>query len=201
MKKSFFCLLIVLMAIVGDVRSQDPVGSAVEKPRYQTKYFQIGALGGMLFPVQELRESYKPSGNIGLNLGYVLNREVGFYANFNVNILTSSIPGGESSTFVEFITGPKYYFKSNKLKSKFFLDAGVGGFLFAKKTQTINPPTDNPFESSISVNFGASGGAGAEIYLATKVNLLLSSRYVSIFRQGGTSSYINVSGGLQLNLW
>src|SRR4051794_2062567 len=65
--------------------------------------------GGVIFPVLNLSESFKPNGAFGIDIGAKVNKEVGFYLRGNYYFMNSSTSGGAVGKYIELTVGPRYY--------------------------------------------------------------------------------------------
>ncbi len=167
-------------------------------------YFSISPVGGAIFPVsKDLTGSFKPGGSAGLDLGYRVNREVGFYGKLGYYAMSSKITGQNIGSYFVASVGPRYYFTSPHLKSTFFLEGGVGAYYFRQRSsaQIVSPSTFSTIDDISRTKAGLSGGMGGSIALSNYLDILVKSDYHVIFTPVGTSSFISVMGGLQFNIY
>jgi hypothetical protein len=100
--------------------------------------FTLSPMGGGSFPVSELGNSFKAGYNVGLDGGLRLNKEVSIYAKVGYYSLSTNTTGAPNSSYIELSAGPRYYFTSPKLKSTFFMETGVGAYIFSQEAyQTV----------------------------------------------------------------
>jgi hypothetical protein len=167
--------------------------------RYRTGFWDVSPSGGFITPVGIFADIYKPSGRAGIDLAYRVNKEVGLYGNFTYNALRTKDPNGPKSSYLEATVGPRYYFMHPKLKSSLFLEGGVGAYIFNQETHSINSPdgvTEIPGTSDTRP--GVNAGIGGTLNVSDNIDIFVRSKYATIFRTGGTSSFIATDGGLTI---
>jgi hypothetical protein len=150
--------------------------------------FSIAPLVGVQFPVSGLNDNYNPSWNAGLDLSLSVNRETSFflnatYYNMPVKDVVVNMP---SASYIAITAGPRYVFTSPKIKAKFFLEAGLGVYIFTQKEFTIVGPPDIIFPSASTTNFGVNVGPGVIIPLGGAADLVMKSKLHYSFESGGS---------------
>lgn len=156
--------------------------------------FTLSPIGGAIFPLSELGNSYKAGFNAGLDAGMRLNKEVSIYGKMGYYNLSANTPGAPNSSYIEISAGPRYYFSSPKLKSNFFLESGVGAYIFSQDayvTQGVN------VEKQSNTNIGLNVGPGVTLQLSKAVDIILKTKYHMIFNSGGSRSFVTALGGLE----
>lgn len=186
-------LILGLLIIAKESFSQEQVNVIETPPKYSVAIF-----GGFIQPVSDLNDFYKSSGTVGLSVYYDVNKEVSLGTDVSFNFLANRQEGGSSSSFLQITSGPRYYFKTRKLKSSFFLEAGIGGYMFNSGTFTINAAGDSPNPpSEVNVNLGVSGGVGGEVSLTNSIKMIFRGKYHNIFAEGGSTNFITLDGGIK----
>jgi len=148
----------------------------------------IAPLVGVQFPVGGLNDSYNPSWNAGLDFNLAVNRETSFFLNatyYNMPVKDNvAIPSNAS--YIGITAGPRYVFTSPSVKAKFFLEAGLGVYIFTQKEFTIVGPPDIIFPSASTTNFGVNVGPGVIIPLGGAADLIMKSKLHYSFESGGS---------------
>jgi hypothetical protein len=160
-------------------------------------HFSVSPTGGAIFPIQNLKESFKPGGTVGLDLGYRVNKEVGFYAKFGYYFMSSKITGAPIGSYLEGSAGPRYFFTHPKLKSELFLEAGVGAYNFRQNSYTPNDTTQQQIAQISNTKAGINAGIGGALAVSDAVDVLVKTKYHVIFTPNGSSSFVTVVGGLE----
>ncbi len=150
--------------------------------------FSISPLAGVQFPVGGLNDAYGPSWNAGLEVALAINRETSFFLNgtyYNMPRKTDAGAGPDAS-YIGITAGPRYVFTSPKVKAKFFLEAGVGVYMFTRKEyNTVTTPVVTvPSEST--TNFGVNVGPGVIIPLGDVADLVMKTKLHYSFESGGS---------------
>jgi hypothetical protein len=168
------------------------------------QFWTISPMGGFMLPLGTFADNYKASGRVGLDIAYTVNKETAIYANFGYNFLSNKDPNGPSSSYISYTVGPRYHFRNPKLSSSFFLEAGVGGYTFNSDAYTITDPSGAPpsqIAASSDTKLGVNAGLGADVNLGKSIDLLVKGKYHTIFREGGTSSFMSVDAGLAFKVF
>ena len=202
LKKSIFGSFVLLILFAGSVYAQQAqqTNKFVYKKTLHNTFPQmsITPYGGALFPLPKLmNQNFKPGGNLNLDLGYRVNREVGFYGKVGYYFMSSKISGAPIGQYFEVSAGPRYYFTNVHVKSELFFEGGVGAYDFTQKSYA------NPLDINGAVigqinntKFGLNGGIGSNLYLTDAVDIVVKSKYHVIFTPNGTTSFLTVGGGL-----
>ena len=156
-----------------------------KKPIYPI--FSISPIAGVQFPIGGLNDNYNASWNAGLEVALAISRETSFFLNgtyYNMPRKENTIDGGNAS-YIGITAGPRYIFTSPKIKAKFFLEAGLGVYMWTRKeyNTTTTPSVLVPSESS--TNFGANVGPGAIIPLGDAMDLIIKTKVHYTFESGG----------------
>lgn len=160
--------------------------------------WSIAPVGGVIFPVMNLSETFKPNGAFGLDVGAKVNKEVGFYLRGGYYFMNSSASGAPVGKFVEITAGPRYYFSSINVKSQLFVDAGVGPYIFSRASYVDpNDPAQTVIPAIDETKLGINAGIGASVYLSPNMNLMVRTKYNTVFTATTTKSFITASTGLE----
>jgi hypothetical protein len=163
----------------------------------QYPHFSVSPTGGAIFPIQNLKESFKPGGTVALDLGYRVNREVGFYAKLGYTFMSSKITGAPIGQYLEVSAGPRYYFTHPKLNSALFFEGGVGAYNFRQDAYIGDPTTQQQVAQINRTNAGLSAGIGGSLNLSSAVDILVKSNYHVVFTPNASTSFVQVLGGLE----
>lgn len=153
--------------------------------------------GGMVFPVMDLSNSFKPNGSFGIDIGAKVNKEVGFYLRSNYMFMNSNTSGAPVGKYIEITVGPRYYFSSINVKSQLFVDAGVGPYIFSQDSYQPEDPTAAVVPQINETKVGVNAGIGASVFLAKNLNLMVRTKYNTIFTATTTKSFITANTGLE----
>lgn len=149
--------------------------------------FSISPLVGVHFPMGGLNDNYNPSWNAGLEVALAINRETSFFLNGTYYNLPrkEDASTGPAASYIAITAGPRYVFTSPKVKAKFFLEAGLGAYIYTRKeyNSTTTPVVTYPSEST--TNFGVNAGPGVIIPLGEVADLVMKSKIHYIFESGG----------------
>lgn len=196
MKNSIPKLLFVILLLVFAININVSEAQVYSKEKYPE--FFLSPLVGVQFPVGNLNDVYSPSWNAGLDFAIRINRETAFYLKAGyIDMVVKSDAAGPRASFIEVTAGPRYIFSSDKLKAKFFLEAGGGLYVFHTREYTIGNviiPSDN------SANVGVNAGPGAMIPLSNTLSIEGKSKFHYIFNSGSSQSFITASVGLVIKL-
>lgn len=178
-------------AQVSGVPSKD-IKKTTAKSMYPV--FTISPVAGIIFPMSELGNNYQAGFNGGLDAGVRLNKELGLYAKTGYYSLTDVVEGAPNSSYIEVSAGPRYYFSSKNLKSTFFLEAGVGAYIFS---QDAYETETGSIDRKSNTNAGVNVGPGVTLQLSKSIDVILKSKYHLIFNDAGTRSFLTALGGLE----
>jgi len=163
--------------------------------------FSLAPYGGIQFPMGSLGETYKSSFNAGLDVNMKINKETSFFLNAGYyDMPLKSDRTGPAASFIAITAGPRYVFSSASVKAKFFLEAGLGVYIFGLKehTTTVAPIVTTP--SSSTVNFGLNTGPGVVIPVSDAMDILMKSKLHYVLNADGSSTFISASIGLDFKL-
>jgi opacity protein-like surface antigen len=189
--KLFMSLMILGLLITNYSYSQTSNTKIIKKPY---PVYTISPLAGAIFPLSELSNNYRAGFTAGLDLGVRLNHEVALYTTIGYHSLTGQNSDIPKSNYLEVSAGPRYYFTSPKLQSKFFIETGVGAYSNSQDAYTMNGVTTGKVSQT---NVGINVGPGATLQLSNSMDVILKTKYHMIFNGGGTRSFVNAMGGLE----
>ena len=179
--------------------------SEAQTKKVEYPIFSFSPVGGVQFPVGGLNDNYGVSWNAGLDLSLKVNKETAFYLNatyFDMP-LKAGITGPNAS-YIAISAGPRYYFASPKLKAQFFLEAGIGAYIFTQKEYTVTSPSlSDPtviIPSVTKTNFGVNVGPGVTIPLGSTIDLIMKSKLHYTFQDGGSHTFISAVAGVEFRL-
>ncbi|MEO7358562.1 MAG: outer membrane beta-barrel protein [Ignavibacteria bacterium] len=161
-------------------------------------YFTISPTAGLIFPVGNFANLFKSGYSLGLDLGYRVNKEVGFYGKFGYSGMNSKTDGIASGRYLEFSAGPRYYMTNPKLSSTLFLEGGVGAYMFGQDAYT-NAAGETVLKLS-DTKVGVNAGIGANLALSNSIDILLKTKYHNVFADGGSHSFITAIGGFEFKI-
>lgn len=198
--KNFRIFLIIFAIVLG---FNNISISQVKKTTIKKSFprITVSPFGGVILPIGILSDNFKPGGNVGLDLGYRVNKEVGFYAKFGYYFMNSKITGAPVGNYMEFSGGPRYYFTKPNLKSSLFMEAGVGGYNFNQNSYVNPNDTIGSVISQINdLRSGINAGVGANLALTDVVGIMIKSKYHVIFTPNGSNSFITVGAGIDFGI-
>jgi len=149
--------------------------------------FSIAPIVGVQFPVSGLNDNYNPSWNAGLDFNLAVNRETSFFLNatyFNMPV-KDNVAVPSNASYISITAGPRYVFTSPSVKAKFFLEAGLGVYIFTQKEYTSATVPSITIPSATTTNFGVNVGPGVMIPLGGTVDLKIKSKLNYSFESGG----------------
>lgn len=200
--KSFLIALIFTACINNLAFSQNSSTTAnttrtVKKTSYP--YFSINPNGGVIFPLFQLGETFKPNATIGLDLGYRVNKEVGFFLDLGYYFISSAQQSAPVGKYFEFTAGPRYYFTHPSLKSSLFFEGGFGGYSF-NQASFVNPnsPSGQVIPQISETKPGVNAGIGATLGVSESIDVSLKTKYHMVFSPNGSSSFITTMGGINI---
>lgn len=154
----------------------------------------IGIAGGIGFPVASFSDQFKQSTTGAIDIGLRINSEVGIFVNGKYSNLPRQGTESSRDNLIEISAGPRYYFTSPKLKSMFFVEAGLGAYFLNRGTYTTgNVVVDN----NNSTNIGANIGPGFSLWLSDRVDIMLKGKYHVIFTKDNTTNFVTSLLGLE----
>jgi len=163
--------------------------------------FSISPVGGVQFPIGSLNDNYGVSWNAGLDMSLKVNKETAFYLNatyFDMPLKAGII--GPSASYIAITAGPRYYFASPKLKAQFFLEAGIGAYIFTQKEYTIETVPSIIVPSKSKANFGVNAGPGVTIPLGGTIDFIIKSKIHYTFEEGGAHTFLSAIAGVEFRL-
>ncbi|HMQ68793.1 MAG TPA: outer membrane beta-barrel protein [Ignavibacteria bacterium] len=149
--------------------------------------WSVSPVGGIVFPTGNMSENFKSGGNVGVDISYRVNKEVGFYGQGGYYFLGSKTAGVPDGKYLEYTAGPRYYFTAPNLKSSVYLEAGIGAYTFVQDAYVQN---EVEIAEVNETRFGYNAGLGAVLNLGTNVDMLFKVKYNTIQTTGGSSSFI-----------
>jgi hypothetical protein len=147
----------------------------------------VAPLVGVQFPVSGLNDNYNPSWNAGLDFNLAVNRETSFFLNatyYNMPV-KDNVAVTSNASYIGITAGPRYVFTSPSVKAKFFLEAGLGVYIFTQKEYTSATVPSIMIPSATTTNFGVNVGPGVMIPLGGTVDLKIKSKLNYSFESGG----------------
>jgi hypothetical protein len=173
--------------------------------------FSIAPVIGVQFPAGGLNDEYKASWNAGLEMNLKVNRETSFWLKAGYYDMPVRSDGDISFTsggsYIEITAGPRYVFTKPNLKAKFFLEAGLGAYIFNMKEYTYNtyPLAGGPavvvtVPSASTTNLGVNVGPGVLVPLGGTVELIMKAKLHYIFESGASRTFITAMAGVDFNL-
>lgn len=203
MKKIYLLIFTLLLTVA----VSDPANAQYKNRTSATGfgYWSISPFGGFNLPIGTFADNYKASGVAGLDIDYRVNRETAIFVSFAYNFLRTKDPAGPKSSYISYVIGPRYHFTHPQLKSSFFLEGAVGGYTFNSDAYTINDPIapggTRQIDKVSDTRVGVNVGIGADLNLSPKFDIFVRSKYHSIFRTGGTSSFIGTDAGFRFKIY
>jgi hypothetical protein len=175
--------------------------SEAQTKKVQYPIFSIAPVGGVQFPIGTLNDNYGVSWNAGLDLSLKVNKETAFYLNaayFDMPLKAGII--GPGAGYIAITAGPRYYFAAPNLKAQFFLEAGIGAYIFTQKEYTIASTPAVIIPSASKTNFGVNAGPGVTIPLGGTVDLIMKTKLHYTFQDGGAHTFITAVAGVEFRL-
>jgi hypothetical protein len=155
----------------------------------------VGLAGGIGFPIAGFSDQFKQGGTGAVDIGLRLNNEVGIFINGKYSNLPAQVIGASTDNLVEISAGPRYYFSTSRLKSMFFMEAGLGAYILNKGSYTT--PGGVVIDKNTTTNLGANIGPGFSLWLSDKVDIMLKGKYHVIFTNGSTTNFATSLLGLE----
>jgi len=163
--------------------------------------FSIAPVGGVQFPVGSLNDNYGVSWNAGVDMSLKVNKETAFYLNASyLDMPLKSGLIGPGAGYIAITAGPRYYFGTPNLKAQFFLEAGIGAYIFTQKEFTLIGPPDVIIPSASKTVFGVNVGPGVTIPLGGTIDLLMKSKLHYAFQSGSAHTFITAVVGVDFRL-
>ncbi|MBL8008817.1 MAG: outer membrane beta-barrel protein [Ignavibacteria bacterium] len=200
-KKINRLIVLALMLMLVSIGYANAQGSNTVSPKLNTvsaksmyPVFTLSPVAGAIFPMSELGNTFEAGFNGGLDLGIRLNKELGLYTKAGYYSLTNNTQGSPNSSYIEISAGPRYYFMTKKLKSAFFLEGGVGAYVYSQDAYTVGEQT---FDRISNTNVGINVGPGFTLQMSKSIDIILKSKYTMVFNDAGTRSFLTALGGLE----
>ena len=196
-------LLIAFIFTVNEVSAQQTPNASntttkTKTVKKQFPHVSIAPFGGAIFPLtRDMREEFKPGGEVGLDLGYRVNKEVALYGKFSYMFMSSKTSGAPVGSYLEFSAGPRYYFTHPKLKSAVFFEAGVGAYNFRQNSFSVGENGETIIPQISNTKAGINGGIGASIQLSEAIDIMAKAKYHNVFTPNGSQGFMTVGGGLE----
>lgn len=199
--KSITLILIIAIGLTSVTIAQNNTTTPTKTKSVRKLYphMTITPFGGAIFPLPKiLNQNFKPGGNVGLDVGYRVNREVGLVGEFSYFFMSSKITGAPIGSYLEFTAGPRYYFVHPKLNSSLFFEGGVGAYNF-RQNSYVNPgdTTGTSIAQINNTRVGINGGIGASLGLSEAMDIMVRSKYNLVFTPNGSSSFVTVGAGFE----
>ncbi len=192
-------ILLVFLCSVAAYSQNNPVlkSGNPELKGFKTKDFvQLTLQGGFMVPVGTyLSDNYFNSAIVGADVAYRVNTEVALYAEVRYIALSLKDTLGPSSGYLEANIGPRFYFRPKCYRSSFFIEAGVGPYIFMQGS-AVTP--DLNYESKTEFRMGANAGVGGELVLTNSLFITLKSKINTIFYPFGSTTFISGIGGFTI---
>lgn len=191
------------MLFAGDfVYSQNKTVLTTGNPElkgYKTRNFlQITLQGGFMVPAGNyFQDNYNTGAAFGFDLAYRVNTEVALYTEIKCNLMSLKDSLGPSTEYFEGTAGVRFYFRPKCYRSSFFIEAGVGPYIFSQGSATT--PTTN-YASKTEFRMGANTGIGGELVLTNSLFITLKSKLNTIFYPFGSTTYVSGAGGFTIRL-
>ena len=169
------------------------VTDVVKKQSYPK--LTLGLAGGIGFPISNFSDQSKQGGTGAVDIGLRINKEVGIFVNGKFSNLPTQRNGTATNNLIEISGGPRYYFTTSRLKSMFFMETGLGAYIFNNGSYTT--PGGIFVDNSSSTNIGANIGPGFSLWLSDNLDIMLKGKYHVIFTKGSTTSFVTSLLGLE----
>ncbi len=192
-----FKLMFVLLMVV--LFSSNITEAQTKKITYPI--FSISPVGGVQFPIGQLNDNYGVSWNAGIDMSLKINRETAFY--LNASYLDMPLKAGligADAGYIAITAGPRYYFGGPKLKAQFFLEAGLGAYIFNQKEYTLTGPPELTIPSTSTVGFGVNVGPGVTIPLGGTIDFIMKSKLHYAFLESGSHTFLTAVAGVEFRL-
>ena len=164
---------------------------------FKTKnFFQLTFQGGFMNPLSNyFVDNYFTSSSFGFDLAYRVNSEVALYTEIKYDLLSPKDTLAPTTAYFESTVGVRFYFRPKCFRSSFFIEAGIGPYIFMQSAGTTPTKT---YESQSSFKFGGNAGIGGELVLTNSLFITLKSKINSIFEPKGTTNFVSGIGGFTI---
>lgn len=203
MFKKIFTFMLLILGMAFFISN---VSEAQQKGKFPM--FTISPLIGVQFPVGGLNDSYSTSYNAGLEFGMRVNRETGFFLKggyWNMPRKDDASVGPDAA-YVEITAGPRYIFTSKKVKAQFYMEAGLGAYIWMAQEYTVPATNEAPSyisPSTSAVLFGINGGPGVYIPLGDVADFIIKMKVHYTFSgdpEGGERAWVAGLFGVDFKL-
>ena len=160
-------------------------------------FVTLGFNGGVLFPISRLSDTYDPGPRIGVDIGYRLNKEVAISGTLNYSWIISKNTSAPDGNYMEISAGPRYYLSHPKLRSAIFAEGGVGAYRFMQAAY-FDDLLNKDVQKLDNTKAGLYGGLGATLSVIKNVDFIVKGKYHVIFTKSETTSFMTVTGGLNV---
>jgi hypothetical protein len=199
MKKSIIIILLFLIT-VDFVYSQNQTVLNTGNPElkgFKTKNFlQLTLQGGFMVPAGNyFADNYNTGGAFGFDLAYRVNTEVALYTEIKCNLMSLKDTLGPATEYFEGTVGVRFYFRPKCYRSSFFIEAGVGPYIFSQGSATT---PNTIYDSKTEFRMGSNAGIGGELVLTNSLFITLKSKLNTIFYPFGSTTYVSGAGGFTI---
>jgi hypothetical protein len=224
-----FIIFIIILFIVQEGYSQISSSLTCKYPDLigykTTKFVQLTLQSGFTGPINPyFASNYYPSGNMGFDFSYRINREVALYSEVKYNFLSSKDSIFPSAGYLESTIGARYYVRPTCCRSSIFFEAGFGPYVYFQgssgevqkqvevrtfdphgsrtqyTTSTITINQSPVYESQTNIRLGANIGIGGELVLTNSLFITIKTKLNTAFEANGNTSYITGLGGFTIRL-
>ncbi|MCX6158230.1 MAG: hypothetical protein WCK13_03975 [Ignavibacteriota bacterium] len=164
---------------------------------FKTKnFFQLTLQGGFMNPLSSyFVDNYFTCSSFGFDLSYRVNTEVALYTEIKYDLLSPKDTLAPSPGYFESTVGIRFYFRPKCYRSSFFMEAGIGPYIFMQSSGST--PTAN-YASQTSFKFGGNAGIGGELVLTNSLFITLKGKINSVFEPKGTTTFVSGIGGFTI---
>lgn len=181
----------------------------VSTKTYKSQYpeVSIAPVGGVQFPLGNLNDRYGTSWNAGLEVSLQVNKEVAFFLKggyYAMPIKDEVNFNPTDANYWEITAGPRYIFSSPNIKAKFFIEAGLGAYIFHEKEYTLMATEPGYPDLTISgrstTNFGVNAGPGVMVPLGKVADLVMKAKIHYTFESDNSHYFIAAIIGVNFKL-
>ena len=186
-----FSFLMLVLFVSSITQAQTTKTSGEKYP-----VFSISPMGGVQFPLGDMNNTYKTSWDAGVDFNLKINRETSFWLFAGYHDMPAKTEANiPSASVIQITAGPRYIFTSKAIKSMFFLEGGLGVYIFTTK-DFVSTGTAETIAGSSKTNFGINVGPGAIIPLGKAMDLIMKVKLHDMFMEGGSQTFISAVMGL-----
>ena len=200
MYKKLFTIIFALLMFA--LISSNITQAQTTKAKVVYPMFSISPVGGVQFPIASLNDNYKTSWNAGVDFSLKFNRETSLYLYAGYHDMPSSDASTHpGASVIQITAGPRYIFTSQAIKAQFFIEGGMGVYIFGTKEFTTTGTDPSVIVPSTSnVNFGINVGPGVTIPLGKSVDIIIKSKLHDMFMDGDSKIFITALLGIDFRL-